>query len=125
MKGKQEIIFGHFRMGKGIKQLHRELGYSPNTIRKYIRSYKSQHAQLGMDGVAIPESGVIDPPRYDSSKRVKTKLTDEIRRQLDEMIADNKLKEQKGRHKQKLYKTDMHEVLVDRGYQIGYSTVQR
>ncbi len=78
---KQQIILGYFRQGKSKKQLARELGISPHTVRRYIRKYREE---IGVEATAtdhvLPSAGVVEPPRYDSSNRVKRKLTEQVRR---------------------------------------------
>ena len=119
---KQQIIIGYFRQGKSKKQLSKELNISRNTVRKYIQEYEDQKAS----STSEKEKGIspiFDIPKYDSSKRTKRSLTQEIAELIDYHLAANKLKQQKGKSKQQMKSIDIHEVLLEAGHEIGYTTV--
>jgi len=126
MIDKQTIILGYFRQGKGKKALAQELGISPHTVRRYIREYEREigSSSTGSESV-LPDSGIIQLPRYDTSNRDKRVLKEEIQKILDEYISKNKVKRDQGKHKQQMRKKDMHQALLERGYEIGYTTVCR
>jgi transposase/transposase-like protein len=126
MIDKQTIIVGYFRQGKGKKALARELGISPHTVRRYIKEYE-QEMQGSGDGTQkdLPAGGIIQPPRYDNSNRDKRVLKEEIQKILDGYITKNKIKRDQGKHKQQMQKKDMHQALLGKGYEIGYTTVCR
>ena len=81
MLEKQQIILRHFNQGHSQRQISRELGVSRNTVKKYIDEYAIKDS-IQM----IYQKGIIDVPRYDSSNRVKRKLTLEITEQIDEYL---------------------------------------
>ncbi|MCG4583695.1 IS21 family transposase, partial [Anaerosalibacter bizertensis] len=60
---------------------------------------------------------------YDTSKRAKIKLTDDVLKEIDELVSENEKNRLMGRTKQLMKKIDIHEELVERGYDIGYTTV--
>lgn len=125
MIDKQTIIIGYFRHGKSKKELSRNLGISPNTVRKYIREHEALMSKIEQGSEPIPIEGIIQSPRYDTTKRVKIRLTEEVCELIDKHLAANKVKRQSGRHKQQMKNVDIHEALLLAGYRISYNTVCR
>lgn len=62
-------------------------------------------------------------PKYDTSSRVKTKLTDDIISSINELMDLNEKNRLLGRKKQLMKKIDIHERLVEMGFDISYPTV--
>lgn len=122
---KQEIIISHFLEGESQWEIHRRTGFDRKTIRKYIKQYETTKQELldaGAD-VAILTENIVEPPKYDTSGRGKIKLTDEITKRIDFYLKENELKRQTGKSKQQKKRVDIHECLLDEGYDIGYQTV--
>nr|WP_231701801.1 IS21 family transposase [Crassaminicella thermophila] len=124
---KQEIILSHFREGKSQWQIHRDTGIARKTIRKYITEYeKKKHDLLNTDDHSNEIiADIVSPPKYDSSNRTKRKLTKDIIERIDFFLKENEIKKATGRSKQQKKKIDIHECLVEEGYDISYSTVNR
>lgn len=125
LKDKQNIIIGHFLEGKSQWEIHRQEGFDRKTIRKYIKQYEESKQKLldsSEDNLILTEE-LVEPPKYDVSNRTKTKLTDVIMDKIDFYLKENETKRQIGRSKQQKKKIDIHECLVDEGYDIGYQTV--
>jgi transposase len=124
---KQEIILSHFREGKSQWQIHTDTGIARKTIRKYIEKYeKKKHDLLNTnDHNNEIIKDIVSPPKYDSSNRTKKKLTKEIIERIDFFLKENEIKKATGRSKQQKKKIDIHECLVEEGYEISYSTVNR
>ncbi len=76
-------------------------------------------------GIASSEviDSLVEAPRYDSSSRPKRKLTKEIVERVKACLDENRKKRSRGQHKQQMKKIDIHEVLVQEGYDIGYSSI--
>lgn len=122
---KQEIILSHFREGKSQWQIHRETGMARKTIRKYINEYEKKKQQLlscPSDNKELIED-IVAPPKYDSSNRIKRKLTSEIIERINFFLKENEIKKATGRSKQQKKKIDIYECLVEEGYDISYPTV--
>lgn len=125
MLKKQEVLIRHFRDGHSTRQIARDLGINRRTVKRYIDRYEAKRQELGV-GDRVEEGFVeelVSPPRYDSSHRGKRRLTEEIARQLDEYLAANQAKRERGLRKQVMKKVDMWEALRESGYQIGYTSV--
>ena len=123
---KQKIILKHYHDGKSQRAIHRETGICRKTIRKYIREYESKRAVL-LDTRIIPEGeliqSIVEKPTYDSSNRKKTKLTPEIIKRIERYLKENENKRAVGRAKQQKKKVDIHEALVEEGFDISYPTI--
>ena len=122
---KQKIVISSFLEGKSQWQIHRETGFARKTVRKYINEYEEKKVKLleGDGDKLILTEDIVAPPRYDSSNRVKVKLTKEIMNKIDFYLKENEIKRQTGKSKQQKKKIDIHECLEEEGYDIGYQTV--
>lgn len=122
---KQKIIIDGFLGGKSQWGIHRETGIDRKTIRKYIREYEEKRSQLleGEGDKLILTEEIIEPPKYDSSNRTRVKLTEEVIAKIDFYLEENEEKRRTGKSKQQKKKIDIHESLVEDGYDISYSTV--
>ena len=82
---KQKIIISSFLEGKSQWQIHRETGFARKTVRKYINEYEEKKVKLleGDGDKLILTEEIVAPPKYDSSNRVKVKLTKEIMNKID------------------------------------------
>ncbi len=122
----------YFRENKSQRQISKELRISRTTVSKYINEFESKYNTL--DDLAKDENSnrseilqlieeMSSVPKYDTSSRKKVKLTDEVMDEIDSLISINEKNRQMGRAKQLMKKIDIHEYLVDKGYDIGYTTV--
>ena len=110
MYTKQEIILRKIREGKSQRQISRELGISRRTVKKYLESYeKYQKSDTHQKGSLV--NFLTQPPVYDSSKRTKRRLIQEIQEIIDGLLEDNRRKAQEGMGKQLLKKRDILEIL--------------
>lgn len=122
---KQEIIISHFLEGKSQWEIHRRTGFARKTIRKYINQYeKKRNAIIEEKGdIEVLINDIVETPRYDSSNRSKNKLTNEIKEKIDFYLQENEVKRKTGMSKQQKKKIDIHECLIEEGFDISYSTV--
>ena len=122
---KQEIILSHFREGKSQWEMHRQTGIDRKTIRKYIKEYEEKKQtllNLSDDNTELI-SDIVAPPKYDSSGRVRRKLTDEMINRIHFFLEENEVKKAIGRSKQQKKKIDIYECLIEEGFNISYPTV--
>jgi len=118
MVQKQQIIISYFRLGYSQREIARTMGISRKTVKRYILEYENE--KTGSDN---KQQGVINPPSYDSSSRFKPKLTSKVSDFIEELLKKNDDKRIAGNAKQCLKGVDIHEALLEAGYQIGYTTV--
>lgn len=114
------------------RAIAREMKISRTTIRKYIKDYESKSEAIEeletSNGTPCNDTlnlvfEMVLKPKYDTSSRTRIKLTDEIIDLIDEIIKENEKNRLLGRHKQLMKKIDIHEKLVELGYDISYPTV--
>lgn len=124
---KQEIILSHFREGKSQWQIHRDTGIARKTIRKYIVEYEKKKQELFNGNNHNNEiiEDIVSAPKYNSNNRTKRKLTEKIIERIDFYLEENEMKKAIGRSKQQKKRIDIYECLVEEGYDISYSTVNR
>lgn len=122
----------YFRENISQRDISDELKISRTTVSKYINEFETKHNALV--NLAKDEDSnrseilqlieeMSSAPKYDTSSRQKIKLTDEVIDEIDNLISTNEKNRQVGRTKQLMKKIDIHEYLVDKGYDIGYTTV--
>ena len=117
MSTKQKIIIGYYHDGKSRRQLAKELGINRRTVNRYLKNHFRRY------GEQLPDSGIEEVPKYDTSNRRKVKLTEQVRALIDEQLELNAEKRRTGRSKLILKGTDIHAMLRERGYDISYPTV--
>ena len=126
LKNKQEIILRHYREGDSIRKISRDLGLNRKTVSKYLKAYESRQKQLNSASVAT-KSEIIDDiitvPNYHCENRVKRKLNVAIISDVKQYLAQNQQKRLQGQRKQQLKKIDIYELLQEKGYDIGYTTI--
>ena len=127
---KQDLIIKFYRENKSQRAISRETGIDRETIRKYLKRYKQAQQKLLESGnVSCVEQAdliadIVEQPKYDVTSRDKRKLNDAIIIKLENYLAENELKKQNHQGKQQKKITDMHEALIDSGYNIGYTTIR-
>lgn len=123
---KQEIILMRFREGASLRAIAKEVGVDRKTVRKYVRQYEEQRQQLievtDLQPTELIES-IVEPPKYDTSKRKPLRVTDELVNRIEFYLNENQAKRLKGQSKQVMKKIDIFEALREEGFQIGYTTV--
>jgi len=128
LKTKFRIIDYHQR-GMSIRAIHRETGFHRETIRKYVKAYEEARQALESsdtpDEQRVITERMMEAPRYDTRSRKPRKLTEAIRRRVDEYLAENAMKRKNGMRKQQLTAKDIHEELMAAGADISYKQIQR
>ena len=102
------------------------MGLNRRTITKYVKDYEGKKAQLANSkGNSNQEeliADIVEDLRYDTSNRKKVKLTEEIIDRIKFYLRENETKRAEGKTKQQKKKVDIHEVLKEEGFDIGYTT---
>lgn len=120
MVEKNSILISYFRDGESKRSISRRLNISKKTVRKYIEAHERLY---GNASNASLEEGLSNKTVYDSSSRVKLKLTQEIVQLIQTCLRDNLEKRNNGMSKQQMKKIDIYDYLRLKDYDIGYSTV--
>lgn len=120
--------------GRSNREIARLCGMHRKTVAKYWNEYLKSNDELELavalgskDDIRKAQEAIIEKPKYDSSTRKCYKYTVGMDAILDEILAKEeiKLKELGHTNKQMLYGKDIHQMLVDQGFDIGVSTVRR
>lgn len=130
MVDKQKIIIEHCA-GKSNRRIAKEMGLNRKTVNKYVSEYvearKKELAELpeGTKQAPITPS-ILEPPKYDSSSRAKTVITDEVLQKVKMCLEENESRRLRGAGKQQMRATDIHEYLTETcKVTISYSSVKR
>ena len=94
---------------------------SRKTVRKYLRAFE-QAVGDNPDAEAM-DTYLQQPVRYDSSKRVRRVMNQQVMEAIDGFMARNRSNAAAGLRKQQMRKIDMWRRLRDQGIEIAYSTV--
>lgn len=113
--------------GKNKSAIARELELTRDTVRKYVNNYEAHERALTNAKSDEERETIIlkanEKPTYNTTNRKRYKVTDEIIDRINEMIEENHERKLSGQRKLIRKKIDMHEVLVEEGYDISYRTV--
>ncbi|MCP4055585.1 MAG: IS21 family transposase [Mesoflavibacter sp.] len=121
MVDKNLILIMYYRDGDSKSSISRELKLSRKTVRKYIEEHERKSGDINISEHL--EKGMSSHPKYDVSSRTKVKLTREVAEEVNYCIEKNKQKRNQGLGKQIMKKIDIHEYLLSKGYDIGYTTI--
>ena len=113
--------------GLSNREVSRRTGHDRDTVSKYWNEYRQQLQLLdkpGTDVKAIQES-LLSAPKYDSSNRKRHKYTEELDARLKAILKEEERKTRLfgAGHKQKLTNKQIHEKLVDEGFDISGVTI--
>lgn len=118
-----------FNQGYSRRAIARELNCSRELANKTIKRYLQENEELESctDEATRQKTieNIVNVPSYDASNRTKRKLTNEIQNQIKSYLDENEFKTSNGMKKQRLKKIDIHELFVEKGFDISYSTVSR
>ena len=113
--------------GLSNREVARRTGRDRGTVSKYWQEYSARLRQLGdaeADVRAVQES-LLAEPKYDSSKRIRRKYTEELDKRLREIVKEEERKDRLfgPGHKQKLTNRQIHQKLYDEGFRISVVTI--
>ena len=123
-----EILLCKYWDCMGIKKISKKLGHSKNTIQHYLSLYEDF---LKTHPSSLKESlryrlqirDFVESIQYKVPERERRVLTPEVIEDIEEYLNDNLQKHELGIVKQDMRKENIHQALVDKGYNISYSSV--
>ena len=113
--------------GLSNREVSRETGHDRKTISKYWDEYRRQLHRLeepGTDVKAIQES-LFAGPKYNATNRKRHKYTEAVDESLKAILKEEERKDRLfgPGHKQKLNNKQIHQKLVDAGFDISVVTI--
>lgn len=122
---KIEILRLYFIEGKPKKQIARDLNVSKNTVKTYINDFLDSKKELINAGVSKYEliENMVEKPKYNSSGRLPRVMTDEVKELIRGFLKDNDIKRNTGKAKMCMTAQDMYELLVEKGFNLSYTSV--
>lgn len=113
--------------GNSSRAVAKALGINRKTVARYWNEFCEQIAEIDEadeEGKSLIQEKIFSEPKYNSSNRKKHKYTDEIDAYVDKILGfeDTKVKDL-GRHKQDLTIKQIHELVIEQGFEISKSTI--
>lgn len=113
--------------GISNREVARRTGFNRETVAKYWNEYQSKLSKIGAPGAdnRALQAELLSEPQYNSSGRKKRKYTEELENRLKEILAEERRKDAVlgSGHKQKLTNKQIHQKLVDDGFDISRVTI--
>lgn len=116
-------IIGMKQAGMSTRKIAKETGHDRKTIAKIWNEYVDLSAKLkeeGVDSRAV-QSVMMEERKYKSSARTRRKYTEKLDTRLKEIVENEHVKNRLmgAAHKQKLTNLQIHQKLVDEGFDIS------
>lgn len=126
---KQKIIIEAIQGKKSHREIAREMGISRNTVEKYLKEYEQALKKLQTEDSKVIDKeeiieDIVNKPVYKRNNPHKPKMIPAIEQFIDEKLEDNKKRKEQGIYKQLLSIKEIHEELIEAGYDIGYTSVR-
>lgn len=114
--------------GYSNRKVEKMLKINRKTVAKYWNEYKENLQKLNntKDELEIKniQEKIVSSPQYDSTSRVKRKVTEEFLNALQKILDEEAQKEKiLGTNKQALTRLQIHELLQKQGFNVSYSSV--
>jgi len=125
VKKKQVIMLKE--QGLSNREVARQTKLNRETVSNYWNEYQLTLSQIGTPGAdnrALQET-LLAAPKYKSGRRQKRKYTEEVENRVLEILAEERKKDRilGPGHKQKLTNVQIHQKLVNEGFDISRSTI--
>ena len=103
-----------------LREIARRTGVNRKTVTRYVREYE---AMVQSD----PEEGIdmclASKPKYPRRRAERSKLTEPVCAEIEYWLAENARRRQTGMRKQCLKRQDIHRALLEKGFDVSYSSV--
>lgn len=120
MDQKEKILHYHRVDGLSLREISRRTGVSRKTVTRYVREYEAMVQADPDEGTDMCLAG---RPKYPRRKAERTKLTEAVCAEIEHWLLENARRRQTGMRKQCLKRQDIHRVLVEKGFDVSYSSV--
>ena len=113
--------------GYSNQEIATQLGVSRPTVIKYVKQYKQELKEIELADTTEAKEAIIvkssSAPKYKTSSRKRIKLVPEVVSIIEECLEANEIKRQRGLKKLVMKNKDIHELLIDKGFEVSYRTV--
>jgi len=113
--------------GLSNREVARRTGYDRKTVSKYWNEYRQHLTRLEEPGADVREiqDGLLKTPKYHAVNRKRHKYTDELDKRLKLILKEEERKDRLfgAGHKQKLTNKQIHQKLVDEGFDVSGITI--
>lgn len=120
-------IVEYKEQGLTNRAVARETGIDRKTVSKYWNKYRQRLAELTKAGADVKEiqSKLLEEPKYDASNRQRRKYTDAAEGRLKAILKEEEEKDKLlgAGHKQNLTNKQIHQKLVEEGFDISRATI--
>ena len=124
--GKKDIIVFK-EQGLSNREVSRRTGHDRGTVSKYWNEYQQALHQLDKPcaDVKAIQDAVFAAPKYNATNRKRPKYTEELDTRLKGLLKEEARKDRLfgSGHKQKLTNKQIHQKLVDEGFDISGVTI--
>ena len=120
MDKKEQILHYHRIDGLSQRDIARRVGVSRKTVKRYITEYEAMMMSNPEEGI---DMCLASRPKYPSRNTGPVKLTEAVCAEIEYWLSENTKRRQTGMRKQCLKKQDIHRVLIEKGFDISYSSV--
>ena len=120
MDKKEQILHYHRIDGLSQRDIARRVGVSRKTVKRYITEYEAMMLSNPEEGI---DMCLASRPKYPSRNTGPVKLTEPVCAEIEYWLSENTKRRQTGMRKQCLKKQDIHRALIEKGFDISYSSV--
>ena len=120
MDQKEQILHYHRVDGLSLREISRRVGLNRKTVTRYIRDYEASIRENPEEGLDIC---LASKPKYPARNVECTRMTEPVCAEIEYWLQENAKRRQTGMRKQCLKKQDIHRVLIEKGFNISYSSV--
>ena len=113
--------------GHSNRKVAQLTGINRKTVAKYWNQYQAHLDKIKIasdDEIAAIQENIAAKPTYDSSTRRRRKYTKEIDQYVDQILANEEIKNKAlGVHKQNLTNVQIYEMVKNKGFDIGRACI--
>ena len=120
MDQKEQIVHYYRIDGLSLREISRRVGLNRKTVTRYIREYEDSIREDPEEGLDIC---LVSKPKYPARNVECTRMTEPVCAEIEFWLQENAKRRQTGMRKQCLKKQDIHRVLIEKGFNISYSSV--
>lgn len=118
---KNEILIRFFKNKESLRNISKKLGVNRITVSKYVHYNK---VLLESTKIETDIRKILSiPPKYYQKGRKRFILTQEIKEEINKLLIQNHDSLNKKTSINELYNKEIHSILINKGYTIGYTTV--